>query len=244
MPAYWKIVNNVIKEADILLEIIDARLINESRNKEIEDKVKRAGKVLIYVLNKCDLVEKSELEKAKRKLRPCVFVSAKKYLGTGLLREEILKRAPKDKFKVGVLGYPNTGKSSIINALRGRGAAPTSPISGFTRGIQLIKISKRMYLIDTPGVFPYKEKDEVKHALFAARTFADLKDPEGAAMEIIERFPRHVEKYYKVKHSDDPEETLEQVALKLKKLRKGGLPDTNAAARIILRDWQEGKIRK
>lgn len=244
MARYWNIVNNVIKESDILLEIIDARMVEESRNREIEDKVKNAKKTLIYVLNKCDLVEKSKLELYKRALRPCVFVSAKEHLGTGLLRTEILKHAPKDRFKVGVLGYPNTGKSSIINALKGRGGAPTSPISGYTRGIQLIRVSKRMYLIDTPGVFPYKEKDEAKHAKIAARTFADLKDPEGACMDLIEEFPAQIERYYRVKHSDDPEKLLEHIALKLNRLKKGGLPDTHAAARIVLRDWQEGKIRR
>ena len=244
MAQYWKIVNDVIRESDVLLEVLDARLVEESRNKEIEDKVRKAKKTLIHVINKCDLVEKSQLAKYKRELQPCVFISARKHLGTGFLRKEILKNAPNDRFKVGVLGYPNTGKSSIINALKGRGSAPTSSISGYTKGIQLIRVSKRMYLIDTPGVFPYKEKDEAKHAKIAARTFADLKDPERACMDLIEEFPSQIEKHYKVKHSEDPEEVLEQIALKLNRLRKGGLPDTDAAARIILKEWQQGNIRK
>ncbi|MBW2997453.1 GTP-binding protein, partial [Candidatus Woesearchaeota archaeon] len=63
-------------------------------------------------------------------------------------------------------------------------------------------------------------------------------------MDMIEEFPSQIEKYYKVKHSDDPEEVLEHIALKLNRLKKGGLPDTNAAARIVLKDWQEGRIRK
>ncbi|MBW2971629.1 50S ribosome-binding GTPase [Candidatus Woesearchaeota archaeon] len=244
MANYWRIVNDVIKEADILLEVIDARLIDESRNMEIEDKVAKAGKALVFVINKCDLVEKSKLEKVKRSLRPCVFMSATKRLGTSFLRTEIMKRAPKDRFKVGVLGYPNTGKSSVINALKGKAAASTAPISGHTKGIQLIRVSKRMYLVDTPGVFPYMEKDEAKHAMIAARTFANIKDPEAAVLELIETFPKQVEGYYRVKHDDDPEEVLGRVAAKLKKLRKGGVPDLNAAARIVLQDWQKGKIRK
>ncbi|MBU2561798.1 MAG: 50S ribosome-binding GTPase [Nanoarchaeota archaeon] len=244
MTNYWKIVNNVIKSSDILLEVLDARLIGESRNVEIEEKVKKAGKPLIYVINKCDLVAKEKLDAAKRELKPCAFISAKEHLGTSYLREEIMKRAPKGSFKVGVLGYPNTGKSSVINLLKGRNAAPTSPISGYTRGFQLIRVNRRMYLLDTPGVFPYMEKDEGKHAMIAAKTFSSLKDPEGAAMELIERFPKLIEEYYGVKHSDDPEEVLESIAFKLNKLKKGGLPENNAAARIVLKDWQEGKIKK
>ncbi|NQU78899.1 50S ribosome-binding GTPase [Candidatus Woesearchaeota archaeon] len=242
--SFWRVVNSVIEDADILLEVLDARLVNETRNKEIEEKVLRSGKVMIYVINKCDLVEKKDLEKAKRKLRPCLFVSATERLGTGLLRKEIMKHAPKGKFKVGVLGYPNTGKSSVINALKGRASASTASISGHTKGVQLIKISQYMYLLDTPGVFPYREDDQTKHAIIAARTFSNLKDPEGTAMEIILAFPEQIESYYEVEHSEDPEEVLESIALHIRKLRKGGLPDINAAARSVLRDWQEGKIKK
>ena len=101
-----------------------------------------------------------------------------------------------------------------------------------------------MYLLDTPGVFPYREKDEGKHVMIAAKTFSNLKDPEDSCLQLIEQFPGQVEKYYGVKHNKDPEVILESIAFRLKKLRKGGLPDTNAAARIVLRDWQQGKIRK
>jgi len=105
--------------------------------------------------------------------------------------------------------------------------------------VQLIKVSKLMYLLDTPGVFPYKEKDETKHAMIAAKTFTNLKDPESAALELIETFPVQVISYYQVKHNKDPAEVLEQIAIKLNKLMKGGLPDLNAASRIVLQDWQK-----
>lgn len=244
MASFWQIVNRVIRESDILLEVLDARMVKESRNKEIEDKVKKSGKVLIYVINKCDMVEKPTLEKYKKELQPCVFVSATGHLGTTLLKRTIMRYAPKGRFRVGVLGYPNTGKSSIINVLKGSASAPVSPVSGYTRGMQWIKAGQRMFLLDTPGVFPYREKDEGKHAIISAKTFTNLKDPEDACMQLIDEFPSQVERYYGVKHDDDPEVVLENIALKLKKLRKGGLPDTNAAARVVLRDWQEGRIRK
>jgi len=244
MPNFWKVVNDVIKEADILLEVLDARMVEDSRNKEIEEKVTKSGKPLVYVINKCDMVEKTQLEKYKRELKPCVFVSATSHLGTNFLRRAIMRYAPKGKFKVGVLGYPNTGKSSLINALKGKGSAPTAPISGYTKGVQLIRVSERMYLLDSPGVFPYKEKDEGKHALIAAKTFSNLKDPEEAVLQMLEQFPKVFEKHYDVKHDDDPLVVLEHIAVRLNKLRKGGFPDTNAASRIVLKDWQEGRIRK
>jgi hypothetical protein len=244
MSNYWRLVNDVIRESDILLEVLDGRSIDETRNIEIEDKVKKSGKVLIYVINKCDLVDKEKMEEAKKLLKPSVFISAKDHLGTSYLRAEIMKRATKEGVKVGVLGYPNTGKSSVINALRGKGVASTSPISGHTHGIQLVKINQRLYLLDTPGVFPYKENDEVKHAITSAKTFSNIKDPELAVMEILETFPKQLEKFYGVEHDDDPEQMLEKIALKTRCILKGNLPDTNKAARRILHDWQEGKIRR
>lgn len=238
---FWKLVNDIIRDSDILLEVIDARMIDESRNKEIEDKVKTAGKTLIYVVNKCDLVDKSSLDKIKRHLRPCAFMSARERLGISYLRDEIMKKAPKGRFRVGVLGYPNTGKSSVINALKGKSSAPTAPISGYTKSIQLIRVTNRMYLLDSPGVFPYHEKDEAKHVMIAAKTFTNLKDPENSVLGLIEAVPA-IEQYYRAKHHKDPQETLEEIAVNIRKLKKGGVPDTNTASRIILRDWQEGKI--
>ena len=85
MANFWNIVNKVLSESDIILEVLDARMVKESINKEIDDKVKKAGKILIYVINKCDMVEKSSLEKYKQQLHPCVFVSATAHLGTTLL---------------------------------------------------------------------------------------------------------------------------------------------------------------
>ncbi len=240
---FWKAVNDVIKEADILVEVLDARFVEETRNKEIEDKVKKAGKVLIYVINKCDLVEKTQMDKWKQKLKPSVFISAKEHMGTSYLRTAIMKNAPSGTFKVGILGYPNTGKSSVINSLKGKSSAKTSPISGYTKGMQMIKVSKRMYLLDTPGVFPYKEKDEAKHAMIASKTFQDVKDPEGAAMKLIEEKKEVIAQHYGIPEDEDPWEMLEALAMKLNRKKKGGEPDTYTTARLLLQDWQKGKVK-
>ena len=74
-------VNKVIIQADILLMTLDARLVDETRNQEIEDKVKYLNKPLIYVITKCDLADKAEVEKHKKELGLAVFVSAKEHHG-------------------------------------------------------------------------------------------------------------------------------------------------------------------
>ena len=151
MSHFGAIVNKVIRKSDIVLEILDARFIDETRNKRIEDKIK----ILIHVINKCDYVEKSYMDEVKKTLENCVFVSAKKRYGTTLLKQKIKALANKNKIKkpmVGVIGYPNVGKSSVINVLKGKRSAKTSPEAGLTRAEQYLNVDNDFLMIDTPGV--------------------------------------------------------------------------------------------
>ncbi|MBR9683579.1 GTPase [Candidatus Woesearchaeota archaeon] len=243
---FWKIVNQVIKQADIIVLLLDARLINETRNLEIETKVKKENKPLIYVITKCDLVDKRELEKIS--LRPSVFISAKKHLGTTILRNRILLTGKKrygnmEFFTIGVLGYPNVGKSSLINAMKGKRSAPTSSTSGFTKGVQKIRADNKLVFLDTPGVIPYKEKDSSKHVLIGTIDFNRAKDPERIVVDLMERYPGQIEDHYGVQPSPDFEHSIELIAKKRNLLMKQNKPDTERASRMILKDWQTGKMR-
>jgi ribosome biogenesis GTPase A len=140
------------------------------------------------------------------------------------------------------LGYPNVGKSSLINALSGKGAAKTSSESGYTKGVQKIKVDNKIMLLDTPGVFPNKEKDITKHGKTGAIDYSKIKDPELAALKLIDDEMELIQNHYEV-YSEDPEEILEKIAVKYKKLRKKGEADLDVAARMVLKDWQTGKIK-
>lgn len=246
MKNFWKIVNKVILDADILLLVLDARLIDETRNKEIEDRIISHGKPLIYVVTKCDLVQKEDIEKYKSKLKPLVFISSKEFFGVNLLREKIIiegKRIGKEKVRVGVLGYPNVGKSSLINAMNGRHSASTSINSGQTKGVQLVKESARIMFLDTPGVIPYMEKDDVKHAMTCSVDYNKAKNPDVVVDELFTKFPGLIESHYGIEHSDEAEDMISDIAEKKKILKKGGIPDIERAARAILKDWQTGTIK-
>ena len=91
MARFWRDVNQVIREADIILLIMDARFIPETKNKEIEDKVRDLEKPLIYVINKIDLVKRDDLLGVRQRLRPCVFVSTKEKRGVSDLRSRIIR---------------------------------------------------------------------------------------------------------------------------------------------------------
>ena len=240
---FWLIVNVVIKESDVVLEILDARFIDETRNIEIEEKIEQQGKKLIHVVNKIDLIDKETIKEKLKELSNPVFVASKERLGITILRDKILQLGQRENIVVGVVGYPNTGKSSVINALAGGRKAKTSSISGFTRAIQKIKASNRIMLLDTPGVYPFEEKDEIKHVLIGAKNPEQIKEPDLAAMSLIKALNGRVEKHYGVDVDEDYEVTLENIAKKMHKFRKGGIPDVDTASKMIIKDWQTGKIR-
>ncbi len=241
------VVHKVIQQSNIILEVLDARFVDETRDKELEYKIKNRNNILITVINKCDYVDKKTLLPLKKELENCVFISAKKHLGTSMLKEKIRILAAKRKIKnpiIGVVGYPNVGKSSIINVLKGKGSARVSAEAGFTKGLQLVRISKDIMMIDTPGVMAKSKREESDLVLIAAKNPTTLEDPDLTVLKLIKNNPEIVEKHYGVKIGVDKEKTIEDIALKLNLKKKGNLPDIERASMKILRDWQAGKIKK
>ena len=242
MSRFGWVVHKVIEKSDIVLEILDARFIDETKNREIEYKVKNRNKILIQVINKCDYVDKSHLDEIKGELENCVFISATKRFGITLLRQKIRALAKKKKIKkpiVGVVGYPNVGKSSIINVLKGKGSAKTSPEAGFTKGAQYLKIGKDFLMIDTPGVIARGKNNEEELVLIGAKNPYAMKDPDLAVIKLLKDNPGLIEKRYGVEIKEDKEETIEDIALKLNLKKKGNLPDVDRVSRKILQDWVE-----
>lgn len=313
---YPAVMRDVVRISDIVLEILDARYVEETRNLEVEADVLRQGKKLIFVLNKSDLVDEKDV-KLPKDMRPFVFISATKGKGSRDLKGKIQMEAKrilkafsegtqkmgadkksgkfskiKDKEKrdalakaekgkvvksvrserrvhVGVIGYPNAGKSSVINMITKRAVAKTAKQAGFTKGMQKIRMSEGILILDTPGVIPASEySTEVgsfaKDVKVGGRTYSDVKDPEDVVFYLISapepedadsvtkeeqakideaaRNAAAIAAFYDI-DNEGVNEMIEELGKKKGFLGKGGKVDVDRTARIILRDWQLGEIK-
>ena len=249
---YPELILKIIQDSDIILEVLDARFIEETRNTEIEEQIKGQGKKLIYALNKSDLLLKKE---KKINLDYSILVSCKERSDIRKLRELIkilskkIKKPFGEKIIVGIIGYPNTGKSSLINLLIGRSSAGVGSEAGFTRGIQKLRLDENIFILDSPGVIPeeqysHTEKEKISNQTIAGgRSYSQVKDPEIVVAKLISAYPQILEKFYNVQANGDSEILIEELGRKKGFLKKGGLVDENRTAKYILRDWQTGEIR-
>ncbi len=245
----WRRVRSVLEMSDLVLEVIDARDPVETRNRRLEDLVNRLGKSLMMVINKADLVPMEVLKEWRRFLErdyPTVFISARDRLGTRKLIVNIKRYAPRLPVRVSVVGYPNVGKSTIINYLKGRHVAETSPVPGWTIGEQIVRAKQWLVVIDTPGVVPVEEvKDEALLVIKGAIDPSKLDDPVIPAIKLIMRIKSFNPKAFMERYgvdSEDPMELLELVGRRRGLLMRGGKVNIREAAIAVIRDWILGKL--
>lgn len=152
------------------------------------------------------------------------MLKSTKSLGTHKLFELIKNYSREGKEKkavtVGVIGYPNVGKSSIINSLKRKRAAGVSSKAGFTRSLQEIEIDSKVKIIDSPGVILSNDSE----SLLVLRNQAnpsDVKDPITPIGAILERVSKNqLMSIYKMGHFQDAQNFLYNVAVSKGKFKK------------------------
>lgn len=254
--AFPKLAKEVIRISDIILQVLDARFIEKTRNRELESLVRELGKKLIYVINKADLVNSEEIKSQVEQLNlhPYVIISCKSPQGRKHLRDRIKIEIKKmsithAKAHVGVVGYPNTGKSTLINVLAGGGRAQASAQAGFTKGIRKIRFTKEILILDTPGVIapedaPSSQKEDLnKTAEIGVKTYSSIKDPYHAIVHLMNTHAQTIKKFYQLPLELDAEQSIEELGRRRHLIKKGNIVDTDKVSRLILKDWQQGKIR-
>ncbi|XP_043506055.1 nucleolar GTP-binding protein 2-like [Polistes fuscatus] len=250
----WNELYKVIDSSDVILQVLDARDPMGTRSPPVEKylRTEKPHKHLMFILNKVDLVPTWVTQRWVAILSseyPTVafHASLTNPFGKGslinLLRQFAKLHVDKKQISVGFIGYPNTGKSSIINTLRSKKVCKVAPIAGETKVWQYITLMRRIYLIDCPGVvYPSKETDTEKVLKGVVRVEL-VQNPEDYVSSVLERVKaEYLRKTYKIEGWTDHIDFLEKLARKSGKLLKKGEPDITITARMVLNDWQRGKL--
>lgn len=161
-----------------------------------------------------------------------------------LLRQFSVLHSDKKQISVGFVGYPNTGKSSIINTLKKKKVCNVAPIPGETKVWQYVTLMKRIYLIDCPGIVPVSAHDsETGTVLKGVVRVENLETPAEHIPALLARVKEeYMRKTYSLKNWTDATDFLTQLAKRYGKLLKGGEADQETIAKMVLNDWIRGKI--
>ncbi|KAI9825884.1 MAG: GTPase required for pre-60S ribosomal subunit nuclear export and maturation [Thelocarpon impressellum] len=251
----WNELYKVIDSSDVVIHVLDARDPLGTRCRSVEKYIKEeaAHKHLIFVLNKCDLVPTGVAASWVRYLSKdyptlAFHASITNSFGKGsliqLLRQFSSLHSDRKQISVGFIGYPNTGKSSIINTLRKKKVCTVAPIPGETKVWQYITLMKRIYLIDCPGVVPPNNNDTEQEILLRGVVRVEnVQNPEQYIPAVLAKCkPHHIERTYDVRGYSTPTEFLELLARKGGRLLKGGEADVDGVAKMVLNDFMRGKI--
>lgn len=250
----WGELHKVIDSSDVIIHVLDARDPIGTKCQNVREFIKKEAshKHLIYLLNKCDLVPTTVTSmwiKHLSKEAPCLAFHAnvKNPFGKGSLIQLLLQfsklHSDKKQISVGLVGYPNTGKSSVINTLTNKKSCNVAPIPGETKIWQYVTLMKRLYLIDCPGVVPLNDDSESETVLKGVVRVENIKTPEDHIDAVLQRVkPEHLAKTYNLKDWENAEDFLEKLAIKSGRLLKGGEADLRTVAKMVLNDWIRGKI--
>jgi len=251
-----------IKLIDLVIELVDARIPLSSRNPDIDTLA--AGKSRMVLLNKSDLADASGNAQWKKYFEEkgihVLEINAKAGSGVksvnGLVQEACKEKIERDRkrgivnrpVRAMVVGIPNVGKSTFINAFAGKACTKTGNKPGVTKGKQWIKLNKGLELLDTPGIlWPKFEDQEVgKHLAYIGSINDEIIIMEEMACdligELINLYPNVLKERYSLEELGKPIEILQAIAENRKCYSKGQELDLLKASNLFIDDFRSGKL--
>lgn len=251
-----------IKLIDLVIELVDARLPMSSRNPDIDSLGK--GKSRLILLNKADLADSKLNDKWEeffyKKGYFVVQINSRNGNGiksiNGIIQQACAEKIERDRrrgimnrpVRAMVVGIPNVGKSTFINAYAGKACAKTGNKPGVTKGKQWIRLNKNVELLDTPGIlWPKFEDQTVGMKLAMAGSIRDeILNIDELAIELIKYLHKEYEgmlsERFQIEESDDALNTLEEIAKVRGCISKGASLDLSKASALIMEEFRNGKI--
>ncbi len=257
-----------IKLVDLVVEVLDARIPISSRNPDIDSLAN--NKARLVLLNKADLADNKYNEKwvayFKDKGITALLINAK--TGNGLkgiqaaVQEACKEKIQRDRkrgiknrpVRAMVVGIPNVGKSTFINAYAGRACAKTGNKPGVTKGKQWIRLGKNLELLDTPGILWPKFESQIigRNIAFIGSMNDQIIQIEELALDLIEvlekLYPGILKTRYeeetpiKIETEDTKVQMLYQICESRKCYKKGEEYDTEKAAALLMDDFRNGRL--
>jgi len=210
MPISWypghimkaeKELKEYLKKVDVVVEVRDARIPLATTHPKVPEWVGSRPHVVAMV--RMDLIAKAamrqmtahyEAEQQAGRATKTVFINAKRGTGVGALRQEILALGAavnERRHRMGmsarpvraaIIGYPNVGKSTLINRILGKKLAKTENVPGVTRSISWVRLggstgssgggkgkpAPSFELLDSPGIIPPGRQTSLDAALMLA----------------------------------------------------------------------------
>jgi nuclear GTP-binding protein len=186
-------------------------------------------------------VDLSKVSESQMKSKECLGADVLLKLLKNYARNRDIKTA----ISVGVIGYPNVGKSSLINSLKREKVVVVGATPGVTKVKQEIHLDKHIRLLDCPGiVFAAKDTTDTGILLRSNAIKVNQIDDSAAAVDLIVKqcSKEKLMALYAIADFKDSREFLGQLAQKRGKMKKRGVPNYEEVARVVLQDWNSGKV--
>jgi ribosome biogenesis GTPase A len=258
MDAARKEAAKTMAKVDVVIEILDARLPGASSNPLIERLRLHRQRPCLKVLNKSDLADPDATAAWVRhfgrdKAVKAVALSCKKPAEVARIPALAAALAPHrdggvKELRMMVMGVPNVGKSTFVNALLKRKVAKTGDEPAVTRHQSRFDLGNDMVLIDTPGLmWSIKHADDglmlaASHAI-GENAFISEEVAAFLAEILLKRYPGFIEKRYEVKANTlDGPGLVEAIARKRGYLLKGNRVDYEKAGNALVFDYRTGAL--
>lgn len=251
-----------IKLIDLVVELVDARIPRSSTNPDIDELAK--GKQRLVILNKSDLaderINEAWIEYYKNKGIKAVKLDSRNRGGVknipNVMQECCREKIERDKkrgivnrpIRVMIAGIPNVGKSTFINSITGKASAKTGNKPGVTKGKQWIRLNNNIELLDTPGILWPKFEDQLigEHIAYIGSMNDEIVEITELAFHLIETIkkmkPGALGERYSLDETKETLEIFDKIADYRKCLKKGGEPDYDKAASILIDDFRSGRL--
>jgi ribosome biogenesis GTPase A len=261
-----RVISENLKLVDVVVELLDARIPQSSRNPEIDSILK--DKPRIIALNKSDLSDPEQNKRWKNYFSKqgisVIYTNAITGMGLGELKGK-LKQLTRKKLqsaqargrmqrpiKTMVVGIPNVGKSAFINKIAGQASAETGDRPGVTRSQQWVRINPEIMLLDTPGILWPKFEDQLtgQNLAFTGAIKDEIMDTTELAAMLLEKlavmYPEKIKARYKLENPKAKKgfDLLTEAGKSRGCLIAGGEIDLNRIAAIVLDEFRGGKIGK